>query len=213
MRNIIPGFSGIRRDNDGSILIGTLTNYLRVDAVGFLSQYGASTFWLDIDFPILIRTTGVGIPTLETLNGNITMPRWQENDFNVCESQEFIHAWKEGSECHWHIHLITNGLDASDRYVRFEIEYGYVATGSAYVFPATIDSGELLIPASTTDRTQFIFSIGSFTPTGVKVGGHCVARLRRIAATGTAPTGDPFCPMLQLHIECDSMGSREVSSK
>jgi len=30
--------------------------------------------WVDVDFPILIRTTGAGIPTLATINGNITAP-------------------------------------------------------------------------------------------------------------------------------------------
>lgn len=170
-------------------------------------------FWQDIDFPIIIRTTGAGIPTLEVVNGNLTLPQWQVGDFNQCESQELVHQWKGGSDVFFHIHLTTNGADTNNRYVRFEIEYGYVTPGGAWIFPTTMDSGDLLIPANTTNKTMFIFPLGSFTPTGSKIGGHVTARLKRIAATGTAPTNNPWVAMLQLHILCDSIGSREISSK
>ena len=49
-------------------------------------------YFVDLDFPIIVRNTGVGIPTLETLIGNVTAPQWQVNDFNVCEGQELIHG-------------------------------------------------------------------------------------------------------------------------
>jgi len=77
--------------------------------------------WVDIDFPIIVRTTGVGIPSLVALSGNITVPQWAVNDYNVCESQEMIHSWKEGSTLYWHIHLTTNGLDATNRFVRLPV--------------------------------------------------------------------------------------------
>ena len=171
--------------------------------------------WIDVDFPIIIRTTGPNIPTLTTFNGNLTMPQWGVNNFNVCESQEFVHSWKEGSTCYWHLHLTTNGTNVDDRYVRFEVEYGYTAGGNMadWIFPATLDSGDLLIPANTPDKTQMILGLGNFTPSTSKIGDHCLARLRRIAATGTAPTGDPWIPMLQMHILTNSSGSRNMTSK
>ncbi|OQA08692.1 MAG: hypothetical protein BWY66_00887 [bacterium ADurb.Bin374] len=169
--------------------------------------------WVDIDHPIIIRTVAPGQPTLAVLNGNITMPQWQVNDFHVCESQEFVHGWKEGTEVQWHIHLTTNGLDATDRYVKFTLEYGYVDVGGAWVFPALLTSPELLIPANTPDRTMFVFNLGSFTPLGFKIGAHAVARLMRIAAVGAAPTNNPFVAMLQMHIQVNTLGSRTVSAK
>lgn len=169
--------------------------------------------WVDVDHPIIIRTVAPGQPTLAVLNGNITMPQWQVNDFHVCESQEFVHGWKEGTEVQWHIHLTTNGVDATDRYVKFTLEYGYVDVGGAWVFPALLTSPELLIPANTPDRTMFIFSLGSFTPLGFKIGAHAVARLMRIAAVGAAPTLNPFVAMLQMHIQVNTLGSRTVSAK
>jgi len=178
-----------------------------------VGEHFEGTRYVDIDHPIIIRTVGPGIPTLAVLNGNITMPQWQVGDFHVCESQEFIHNWVEGSEVSWHIHLTTNGLDATDRYVKFTLEYGYVDMGGAWVFPALLTSPELLIPANTPDRTMFIFSLGSFTPLGFKIGAHAVARLSRIAAVGVAPTLNPFVAILQMHIQVNTLGSRTVSAK
>lgn len=170
-------------------------------------------YWTDVDFPIFIRLTGVGIPTLTTINGNLTMPNWAVNDFNVCESQELIHAWKEQSEVFWHIHLTTNGTDTTNRYVKFELEYGYSDVMGQWQFPAVFTSPDILIPANTPNHTMMVVPITSFIPTGLKIGSHVVARLKRVASSGTAPTGNPWVPMLQLHILCDTKGSRKMTVK
>ena len=166
----------------------------------------------DINFPILIRTTGAGIPTLTTLNGNITMPQWAVNDFNVCESAEIFHGWDQQSPLEWHIHLTTNGLDATDRYVKFELEYGYAESGGEWVFPAVFTTPDLLIPANTATKTMIFFNFTTFTPSA-SVGGHVIARLKRVAAAGTAPTSNPWVPMLQAHVKKDTLGTRTVNAK
>jgi hypothetical protein len=168
--------------------------------------------WVDIDFPIIVRFIALNIPTLVAINGTLTMPQWQVNDFNVCESQEMIHGWKEGTEVFWHLHLTTNGLDATNRYVRFEVEYGYADAMGIWVFPVTLTTADILIPANTPSKTMMIMPLGSFTP-AIKIGGHVVARLRRIAAVGAAPTSNPWIPMLQLHIQLDTLGSRTIGAK
>lgn len=169
-------------------------------------------YYVDIDFPIIIRTTGVGIPTLETLKGNITAPQWQVNDFNVCEGQELIHGWKEGSEVFWHIHVLTNGVDSNDRFLKFEVEFCH-ANGNGALSDIQTISHEFKIPANTPDRTMFIVPLGSFEHTNGKIGGHIWPRLKRIASTGAAPTANPFCTMLQAHVLCDSIGSENLTSK
>lgn len=169
-------------------------------------------YYVDIDFPIVIRTTGAGIPTLEVFKGNITAPQWKVNDFNVCEGQELIHAWKEGDEIFWHIHVVTNGAEVTDRYVKFELEYCYANINGVVSAVQTI-SHEFKIPANTIDRTMLIISLGSFVYAAGKIGGHIWPRLKRIASTGLAPTGNPFCTMLQAHVLCDSIGSEFISSK
>ena len=84
---------------------------------------GSATVWQDLDVPLIIRTTGPNTPELVTCVGNITIPQWSVNDYLVIEGQELVHGWKEGSTANWHIHLITNGLEGSAKYVAFEVEW------------------------------------------------------------------------------------------
>jgi hypothetical protein len=140
------------------------------------------------------------------------MAQWQVNDFNQCESQEFIHEWKEGSTCYFHLHLNTAVLNADIRYVRFEVEYAYSVNG-LWTFPAVVTTADIAIPANTPAKTQIIMPLLNFTPTGAKIGDHCIARLKRVASVGTAPSAEPFIPMLQLHIEKDTFGSRDMTTK
>jgi hypothetical protein len=179
------------------------------------SRWENSTVWQDIDFPIIIRTTGANIPTLATVQGNITAPQWAVNDYSVCEGQELIHAWKEGSQVSWHVHFMTNGVDGTDRYVKWEVEWFRVNVGGA-ITASTTDTAEILIPASTPDKTMILGTISQPTLTGGKIGGHVFARLRRIAVSTpgrSEPTSSPWCWMLQLHVECDTQGSRSISTK
>lgn len=188
-------------------------NYSEFEADGTYVAKGNAATWVDIDFPIIIRTTGTNVPTITAINGNLTMPQWAVNDFAMSESQEFIHKWKEGSTCYWHLHLNTNGTDTTDRYVRFSIEYGYTDGNSLWTFPAVFTTPDILIPANTPSKTQIIMPITNFTPTGSRIGGHVVARLTRVASTGLAPTNNPWIPMLQMHVLCDTNGSRNMTTK
>lgn len=187
-------------------------NYSYFDSNGFLTYKGDTTFWLDLDFPIIVRTTGPNIPALTTVQGNITAPEWEVNDLNVCEGQELTHRWKEASDIHWHVHMITNGSNVTDRFVKWEIEYFYAVVGSQISANTTV-TYEYTIPANTPSKTMLIVPIATVSLPDAKISSHLYARLRRIASTGTAPTLNPWCTMLQAHIECDTLGSKEVTSK
>lgn len=186
-------------------------NYSEFESDGTLVFKGTATTWQDIDFPIIIRTTGSNIPTLTTLQGNVTAPRWNVNDFSVCEGQELVHQWKEGSEIQWHVHMVTNGLDATERFVKWEIEW-FWASPNGVISSTITDTAEVSIPANTPNKTMIIRQIALST-IGATIGGHIWARLRRIASTGAAPTNSPWCSMLQIHIECDTVGSRDRTTK
>jgi len=187
-------------------------SYAEVESGGTLVAHGNARCWTDVDFPIIVRQTGVGIPTLATLVGNITAPQWAVNDFNVCEGQELIHSWVEGSTCYWHVHVITAVQDATDRYVKFEIEYAYADLGGVLTGAIIAESAELLIPANTPAKSNLIYPIANFTP-DCKIGTQVYARLKRVASSGTAPSVSPFVPMLQIHILCDTLGSRKIGVK
>lgn len=192
--------------------LGGATNYLQIESDGTVVFNGTSTVWVDIDFPIIARTAVANNPTPATFKGNITAPQWALNDWIVCEGQEMIHAWKEGSEVQWHVHVTTGGTDTNDRYIRFEVEWTWANFNAALAAATTTTSVDLKIPANTADRTHIIYEIAKVTFAGT-IGTHVWARLKRVAAVGTAPTANPFCSMLQMHVECDTFGSRNISSK
>lgn len=194
---------------------GSGANYSTFEADGTLRFEGTATVWRDIDFPIIIRQTGANIPSLVAVQGNVTAPQWAVNDFNVCEAQEMVHLWKEGSESQWHVHIVTNGLDATDRWVNWEVEWFWGRMGGA-LSATTTTATECLIPANTPTKTPLVFEISRPTLTGAKIGDHVWARLRRIANTTpgrAAPTANPWCSILQMHVECDTVGSRTITAK
>lgn len=169
--------------------------------------------WTDIDFPIIIRTTGPNVPTLVALQGNITAPQWPVNSYAVCEGQELVHSWVEGSDLHWHCHVITNGVDTTDRYLKWEIEWCWADVGGVLSNVITTTSPDIVIPANTPSKTHILCSIGTHV-LQAKIAGHIYARLRRVASlTGTAPTNNPWCTMLQIHIKNDYLGSKNIGTK
>ena len=105
--------------------------------------------------------------------------------------------------------MITNGTNTSDRYVKWDVEWFWTNINGA-ISATDTQLYEYKIPANTTSKTQLLVSISSFVPTGAKIGGHVYARLKRITATGLAPTNNPWCTMLQMHAKCDSLGSRSM---
>lgn len=172
----------------------------------------AAPNWVDVDFPIIARTAVANNPSPVTLIGNITAPQWAVGDYSVCEGQELIHGWQEGTEVFFHCHVLTNGLELVDKFIKWEVEYTWATIDGAIISIPAIQSLDIKIPASTPDKTHLICSIGSFTP-NAKIGTQVFARLKRIASTGAAPTANPWCTMLQLHIQCNTVGSKNISSK
>ena len=194
-------------------VFGGATDNATFEADGTLKFNGDATFWVDIDFPLVVRTGGANRPTYENIQGDIVMLQWKVNDYADTDSQEFIHGWKEGSQVTFHIHVITGGTDATDRYIQFELQYFWANFAQQISAPITVNSGDLLIPANTPIHTHRVYNIQAFTPVGGNIAAHIKARVKRIAATGTAPTANIYSEMLQLHVECDTLGSREIITK
>jgi hypothetical protein len=186
-------------------------NYSKFEADGTLVYYGAATQFEDIGFPLIVKTTGVGRPTYATYSGTLESLRWAINDVAQAVDNEIPHAHKNSSAMTWHVHFYTAVQDASNRYLKWEIAY----TGSNYnvASPAeTVISAEIMIPANTPALTHYILDIGQYNPVD-NPGFHIKARLKRIAASGTAPSVNPFCELMQLHFEKDSGGSRKITTK
>lgn len=176
---------------------------------------GGAYVYDDLNFPIIPRTTGSNIASFTAIDsgGLILVPQWQVNDYSVCDGNELVHGWKEGSTISWHLHLYTNGLDGTDRYTRWTLDWVITDVNEVLTEMTPIDSGDLLIPANTTSKTMLIMSLGSVALTNYRIGAHIIPRLTRVASTGTAPGNNPWVGMLQAHLQLDSLGSSQITTK
>jgi hypothetical protein len=172
----------------------------------------------DLFFDISPRTTGAGKPTLATFSGSINCYTMAINDITELGVGEMIHNWKEGTPLEIHVHWASNGTDVNDRYVKWEVDYTWAnryEEGGTTAFPAdTTVSAESTIPTATNvDKTHYYTSITTFTPTGGKIGACLTMSLKRIAASSTAPSNNPWVLMVGVHYQVDTKGSETISTK
>jgi len=169
-------------------------------------------------FEIAPKTVGAGKPTLAAFSGNINQWQMGISDITELRPLEMAHRWKEATAIEVHVHWATNGLDATDRGVKWEIDYTWAndsGSGVPTAFAAaTTVSAETLIPASTPDKTNIYTSVVSFTPVGGKIGAVLLMSLKRIASvTNPTPSNDPWVLMVGVHYQANTMGSRQMRTK
>lgn len=189
-------------------------NYTGFNDLGRLIGYGSARTYNDLPpIPLLNqRTGGANQPSLTAFQGNIYQLTFAVNAY-VYGNYEILHEYAEGTNLEPHVHFATNGTDTTDRTVKYELEYS-IANGHEAFQAATIISAETVIPANTPDRTHFIaFDFPAIVGTGLKIGAYITYRFRRIASTGTEPTGSPFALTLGFHVLQDTLGSGNVGTK
>jgi hypothetical protein len=205
------GSTGAKGDTPA---LGSETDYTEFESDGTMLMVGKATVFNDIVCPLIVRTTGVNRPALATFVGNILQYVFEVDDYAEIEAIELPHCWKEGSEIEIHIHWATGGLnDGTPRKVKWEIEYAYAGMSGGAFTSTTTDSAEGTIAANEAAGTLHYTTIDTFTPTGYTIGTQMVMRVKRIAGTGTEPAADPFALAVGVHIEQDTIGSRERGSK
>ena len=200
----------------GEVDIVDVGNYYTSEYVeGALQEVGFETRGIYDDLPpspIISARTGATPPDLTTFVGNTKQYTFNSSTHEVYGSTEITHRYKEGTDIMPHIHWATNGLEAVNKYVKWELEY---CVSSNHVFgPAVVVSTEVLVPANTANRSHFI---SGFDPdivgTNLKIGDYIVWRLRRIPSVGSAVANNPFAIAVGFHIEQDGLGSSQLYIK
>ena len=194
------------------------TNQTQISATGDMLFIGTATIFNDIVISLSsARVPAANAPTWSGFIGNLNAYTYGLNDFQEFTS-EIAHSYKEGSTIEFHVHGATNGLEGVDKTIKFEIEYELIDNqtsgdfGDVYAGTTTIN-GEIIIPASTTDKTSWVVNVGTDATGNFLQSATVVGRVRRIASTGTEPASDPFVVQVGIHIEEDTVGSRTVLAK
>ncbi len=202
----------------GQTWFGGAVDYSEFESDGTYVMNGAATVFNDLVVPLSsAKVPPANAPAWSSFVGNLNAYAYDLNDFQEF-STELAHSYKDAALIEFHVHGAVNGSNVDDRTIKFEIEYTIAdippEAGFGDVFPATTTiNAELTIPASTTDLTAFTVDIGDDTSGSFVQGAIVKGRVRRIASTGTEPTGDPFLTEVGLHIESDTIGTRTATAK
>lgn len=212
------GIKTFQEVRSGLTRLGGASNYTSFEADGTMVAVGNATTYNGVQFSVTgAKVPAANAPTWASFVGNLNEYTFAINDYIDLGAQELRHDYLEGSNLEIHVHWATNSLDATDRAVKWEIEYTVANMASSApftVFPATTTvSSETVIPANTAAKSHIYSSIGVITGTGLKIGAQVKFRLKRITASTTAPSGNPFALQVGLHYQQDTMGSRTTTSK
>jgi hypothetical protein len=194
---------------------GGRDDYAEFEADGSLVLKGNATGWFDLKFPHGVpKVTGPGNPTLTTYLGAQRGYAYAVNDAHDFDPQEYDHTFRVGGALRWHVHVLSRANDGTPRGIKFELERSYLAPDGVETQITPNASAELTIPAGTTVNRGYWFSLAEDTVPGIGPVWMLSARLKRIAAAGTAPSVDPIVKALHAHVEIDMpAGSRTVSQK
>lgn len=191
-------------------------NYTEFESDGTVKLVGDASVYDDIFVGLAsAKLPQVNVPTWTAFTTNTNAYTFAIDDYIDLPTIEVKHDYKEGTDLEVHLHIATNGVDTTNRYVKFIVYYTYAIPFSANVQFVTEQniSNELLIPANTLDKTSLYLQLGTIAGTTLKIGTQLKIRLKRITSVGAAPTANPFVGMLGIHYQKDTMGSRQINSK
>lgn len=169
--------------------------------------------------PILGARLGATAPTLTAFVGGTEQYTFDAVNDYVIGATEVTHNYKEGTDISPHIHWATNGVDAGDTGVKWQLEYTIANMDNAAPFASafgatTTISIDTLIPGGTTDRSHIKSPFSAdISGAGIKIGAYICWKLSRIASATAAPAANPFALAIGFHIQVDTMGSRTENTK
>ena len=191
-------------------------DYTEFESDGTLKMTGEATVYDDIYTAVAAaKVPAANYPDWSAFTANTGAYTFKVNDYADLATMEITHAYKEGSDIEAHIHLATNGTNTDIRKAKYVLYYtlGLPNSGLHQFSAEQTLTGELTIPANTPDKSAMYLYMGTISGTGLKMGTQLKFRVKRIAGTGTEPTGNPFIGMIGIHFEMDTLGSRGILTK
>jgi hypothetical protein len=174
----------------------------------------------DLQFPISSgKLPAANFPDFSAFTTNTNEFEFDVNDYIDLGAQEVPHSWAEGTAGDMHLHCALSAANSSGspRYAKFTL---YVAlsdhsqAGTKVWTEVGPYTAELTIPDGSAALTGFYLDLGNMTLTGYKVGTQIKLRIKRITATGgTEYASHIFITQVGVHIQKDTMGSRQETVK
>lgn len=196
-------------------VFGTGADNTTIEDDGTIVFNGGAVVWEDMQFGISSGKVGAAnVPTWETFTTNSSAYSFAVNDYIDLGANEPSHGWKEGTtgKVHLHIAIKTAQTAGADRFAKFTVYIGYADVDE--VWTETSVTAEITIPDGTAALTHQLLSMGDLVLTNNLIGTQIKPRLKRIAATsGTEYAANVFVTQVGMHMEHDTVGSREIATK
>lgn len=197
--------------------IGGSTNYTKLASDGYQVMEGTAQPIVDVNFSVMPRFQGSGLPTYKTRFGNYKGYAWAVGDLVPIDPEELFHSLAPGTIAKMHIHFSTGNAvaPASNTYVKWRVELsGVQAKGSAPYnqWSAAVNYDvEVMIPANLPANSQLSADFPDVTLPAQTAGYFYMMALSRITSTGTAFTGDIFPDKLQMHGKQKCLGTQDYN--
>lgn len=129
-------------------------------------------------------------------------------------TEELYHDWKEGTIITPHVHFVLSDTLDADEKVQFRLYYSVGDVNGLMSAEGYVD-GEATILDTTPIRTHVLLNLTTINLSGYHIGAMFVCQLHRIAksAGGTELSDEPFVMNVGLHVQKDTMGSRQIATK
>jgi len=215
------------------VIFNAATEYINSANTGYLDLHSASdlrittgankTLALQVPvyndlppFPLsMARTTGSTKPDLVAFNGTTLYQQEFALNAEVHGNTEITHEYKEGTDIEVHIHWAPGGTNNNARGVKWQFDYQIANINGTFTAGSTL-SVDVTLDANVTAFTHHVSAMTAKIPgSGVTIGTHILWRIKRVATTHVngAPSTAPFGIALGMHVEIDTMGSRNWYSK
>lgn len=192
-----------------SVLIGTGTNYAKIESDGTISFNGSATVWNEFVVPASSAMQGTNPPVWAVFRN--TVEAWIFNGSAVNElsfAVQMPRDWKEGSaivpQIHW------SPISGVAGYITWNIQYTWAAYGE--IFPATTTITDV---DTLTINNEYKHLITSFDPVSPSVTEGKISSILMIKLSRTANTYTGTVALLTFDIlyESNTLGSRTKSGK
>lgn len=195
----------------GTAYFGDGTNATILEADGTLTFKGAATIWNDAFVDGLSLTGGAtDPPVFAAIIGTIYGNRFDDGGIKSLHgSIELPHDYKEGSDIVLHLHWIPT--TANNGNCRWGVEWTVASVNGTFGAATT---SEIDTAAGGTALAHKVVDVVTISGTNRKISDVIHFRVFRNGTHANDTfTGNAFLSRIAVHYECDTVGSRQITTK
>lgn len=210
-----PQTIAIQSDSKTRIGDADGTDYTEIDADGTIRMNGAATVWRDSMVPATSFRAGGTALTFDNLTTNIYAYRFDISD-EIHFSVQFNHDIRAAGHLVPHVHLVNKNAIGNTNY-NVAVDFRYTWTNLFNGFPS--EQNELNVKCSFQNKLALHHNLVNFStinPSATQGGISSIlmGTVKRVAASiQPYNTNDIYILGLDVHYECDTIGSRGEITK